>query len=256
MSLPSLSKKRLTHREYTVGWICALALELAAAKAMLGEKHAPLPIREGDHNTYQLGAICEHNIVIAYLPAGIYGVTPAAVVVTQMMATFPSIKFGLLVGIGGGVPSAAADIRLGDVVVSKPTDKCAGVVQNDYGKSLANGVFSRVGSLNNPPQVLLRAISDASADHLLHTPSRIMRHLHDIVELDPNLAPAFTYPSSTPDVLFEATYQHVIDPAQPSTCDNCDATRKVVRTPRPTTIAHEGRRETGQVSRRVGDLML
>ena len=38
----------------------------------------------------------------------------------QMLSSFPSIRFGLLVGIGGGVPSEETDIRLGDVVVSKP----------------------------------------------------------------------------------------------------------------------------------------
>jgi hypothetical protein len=38
-----------------------------------------------------------------------------------MLNSFESIRFGLIVGIGGGVPSRENDIRLGDVVVSKPT---------------------------------------------------------------------------------------------------------------------------------------
>ena len=37
-----------------------------------------------------------------------------------MLLSFPNIRFGLLVGIGGGVPSEENDIRLGDIVVSKP----------------------------------------------------------------------------------------------------------------------------------------
>lgn len=36
------------------------------------------------------------------------------------MTTFPRLRFGLLVGIAGGVPSRNNPIRLGDVVVSKP----------------------------------------------------------------------------------------------------------------------------------------
>jgi nucleoside phosphorylase len=45
---------------------------------------------------------------------------PAAVSATRMLSTFNSIRFGLMVGIGGGVPSADTDIRLGDVAMSQP----------------------------------------------------------------------------------------------------------------------------------------
>lgn len=33
-----------------------------------------------------------------------------------------------MVGIGGGIPSSHADIRLGDIVVSQPTDTFGGVI--------------------------------------------------------------------------------------------------------------------------------
>ncbi|KAF2395818.1 hypothetical protein EJ06DRAFT_484636, partial [Trichodelitschia bisporula] len=46
---------------------------------------------------------------------------------------FTSVQFGVLVGIGGGVPSAKADIRLGDVVVCQPSKDCSGVIQYDLG---------------------------------------------------------------------------------------------------------------------------
>jgi hypothetical protein len=45
-----------------------------------------------------------------------------------MRWTFTSLRFGLMVGIGGGVPSKEHDIRIGDVVVSKPTDTSGGVI--------------------------------------------------------------------------------------------------------------------------------
>lgn len=38
--------------------------------------------------------------------------------------------------IGGGAPSRSNDIRLGDVVVSKPSGKYSGVFQYDYGKTV------------------------------------------------------------------------------------------------------------------------
>jgi len=64
------------------------------------------------------------------------GTAPKLVAVaTQMKATFRSVRFGLMVGIGGGVPSTDSDIRLGDVVVSQPHQGYGGVVQYDFVKA-------------------------------------------------------------------------------------------------------------------------
>jgi nucleoside phosphorylase len=105
------SAATLSHEDYTVGWVCVLPLEMTAAKAMLDETHSNLSQPATDHNAYTLGKICGHNVVIVCLPAGVYGTTPAAVVV-NMSCTFPRIQFRLMVGIGGGVPGNGADIRL------------------------------------------------------------------------------------------------------------------------------------------------
>lgn len=107
--------------QYTVGWICALPIEAAVSKAMLDKRYRPLSSENAsDSNNYALGSIGEHNVVIASLPTGVYGTTSAATTATKMLASFPSIRFGLLVGIGGGIPSEERDVRCGDVVVSKP----------------------------------------------------------------------------------------------------------------------------------------
>ncbi len=58
----------LAHGDYTIAWICALPLELAASCAMLDEEHLPLPIQDGDDNAYVLGRIHRHNVVMACLP--------------------------------------------------------------------------------------------------------------------------------------------------------------------------------------------
>ena len=58
--------------------------------------------------------------MIAVLPE--IGNNTAATVAIQLLNDFPSVRFSLLVGIGGGVPDkedGGDDIRLGDVVVSK-----------------------------------------------------------------------------------------------------------------------------------------
>jgi hypothetical protein len=81
-----------------------------------------------------------------------------------MTPNFPSLKFGLMVGIGGGVPQPPSlDIRLGDVVVSSATGDTGGVVQYDRGKTVQDGDFKPTGSLNRPPEVLRQAVADLRA---------------------------------------------------------------------------------------------
>jgi nucleoside phosphorylase len=219
-----MSLKKLSHDDYTVGWICALPPEMAAAKAMLDEVHAKLSQAPNDHNTYTLGAINGHNVVIACLPSGAYGTTSAAVVAAQMLSTFREIRFGLMVGIGGGVPSEEADIRLGDIVVSKPTDTIGGVVQYDYGKTISGGRFQRTGVLNKPPEVLLTAISDLQADHMMGL-SQIPKILSYLAVKYPEMS-QFTYRGQQLDQLFEAEYDHI---GSGNTCAHCDRSRLVTR---------------------------
>jgi hypothetical protein len=99
----------------------------AAAKAMLEEVNHPLHQPKSGHNVYTLGAVSGHNLVVTCLPSGVYGTISASTVVSHMVSTFPNIQFGLMVGIGEGVPSKSADIRLDDDVVSKPTAAAVGV---------------------------------------------------------------------------------------------------------------------------------
>src|SRR5271156_2344069 len=134
-----MAPRRLRDEDYTVGWVCALPIELAAAAEMLDEEHQDLPQHDNDTNLYTLGRIGEHNVVIACLPAGQIGTNSAAAVAVQMKSKFTSIRFGLMVGIGGGVPNAESDIRLGDVVVSQPHMGHGGVVQYDFGKATPSG---------------------------------------------------------------------------------------------------------------------
>lgn len=87
---------------------------------MLDETHPKLKKEDSDENEYTLGRIGVHKVVIACLPAGLIGNGPAAIVANNMRRSFP-IKFGIMVGVVGGVWSENDNIRLGDVVVSQPT---------------------------------------------------------------------------------------------------------------------------------------
>ncbi|PTB60188.1 hypothetical protein M431DRAFT_173651 [Trichoderma harzianum CBS 226.95] len=121
------SSVKLQNESYTIAWICALSIEMAAANAMLDGVHPSLPSNEKDSNSYILGNVGRHNIVVACLPADHYGTNSAAIVANNLIRTFPSIRTGLMVGIGGGVPGSV-DVRLGDVVVGY------NVVQHDLCK--------------------------------------------------------------------------------------------------------------------------
>lgn len=211
-----------THDDYTIAWICALPLEMAAAKAMLDEVHSHLPQPRADHNVYTLGTISNHNVVVACLPSGVYGTISASNVVSHMTSTFPSIRFGLMVGIAGGVPGKSADVRLGDVVVSKPTAISPGVVQYDYGKTLREGKMQRTGSLNKPPQVLLKAVSHMDSDYLAG--KRPLNSL--IAETKSN--DQFRRPKS--DMLFESTYCHEQGEINCSRCDRRQLVNRPFRT--------------------------
>ncbi|CAG8206823.1 unnamed protein product [Penicillium salamii] len=113
-----VARPSLCHNDYTVGWICALPLEMAAAKLMLDAIYPGLPRLPTDYNTYILGNIGDHNIVISGLLSGAYGNVLAATVAMQLRLSFHSIRFGLMVGIGGGILSSKVDIRLSDIMVS------------------------------------------------------------------------------------------------------------------------------------------
>ena len=230
---PENIAKMAQHRyeDYTVCWVCALPIELAAAQAMLDEVH-------GSFDMYTLGRIGNHNVVIACLPNGQTGISPAAAdaVINQMMETFLSIRFGLMVGIGGGAPTAEAeaDIRLGDVVISQPQNMNSGVVQY---VATSSGFKKIGGFFNRPPTILRSAVSRLEADDMLGG-FRIMEILDGF--------PIF----AGPDVLFEADYQHVGG----ATCELCSRERAVERKPRHAqrTVAHYGTIASGDRDMRDG----
>jgi nucleoside phosphorylase len=212
--------RQLRRDDYTVGWVCALPVELAAAQEMLDEEHCDLEhdAADNDENLYALGSISGHNVAIVCLPAGRIGNNPAASVATQMRATFKKIRFGLMVGIGGGVPSAEADVRLGDVVASQPYGTFAGVVQYDMGKTTPSG-FERTGSLNAPPQILLAAVARVRANELRGR-SKLSEHVAKLEGIA-----KFRRSKAEPDVLFEAAYNH----EGGQTCDGCNLSRQDAR---------------------------
>ncbi|GLB15428.1 hypothetical protein AtubIFM61612_005249 [Aspergillus tubingensis] len=188
----------LRHEDFTVAWICALPVEMAAAEALLDERLPDLPAQPHDNNTYTFGVCHGHRVVIASLPSGVYGTNSAAVIATEVRIRFPYLRFGLMVGVGGGVRDAG--VRLGDVVVSKPTREYGGVIQYDYRKAIDGGEWEHTGMLNKPPTVLLTAISRLQAAHL-QKPSRVSELVSKVLAVNPSMATTFSCPQSSEDAL-------------------------------------------------------
>ena len=214
-----------------MGWICALPKEMAVAQAMLDDIHPPLPQNASDRNNYILGRMGVHNVVIACLPAGAMGTASTARVANNMLSTFKWLRFGLTVGIGGGVPGVR-DIRLGDVVVGDPRGLFGGVIQYDFGKTVQDDKFVRTGSLNRPPDILLTAVSRLQADHDRDHP-KLWDYLEKMLTQYTRLSMAFSHPGVEHDLLYPYDYDHnPSDDEEP--CKQCDSDKLVQRIPRRT----------------------
>ena len=211
-----------------MGWVCAIYKELSAAITMLDERHESLEREPYDDNSYVLGRVGQHNVVIASLPDGETGTNSAKYVATQMRRSFTEIRFGLMVGVAGGVPilDPGPDIRIGDIVVNRPTDKHGGVLQYDYGTTSPDS-FVPKGFLNATPQVLRTAVTTLRAEHNSQEGNRLLDYLSPTK--NPKLLPKFAYPEAEKDELFEASYKHV---GKSDTCADCDRSKLVNRRPR------------------------
>ena len=194
-------------QEYTVGWICAISTEYVAARAFLDEEHDRAEyVSTNDNNIYTLGRVGRHKVVIAALPDGEYGIAAAASVARDMRHSFPNVRIGLMVGIGGGAPSLKHDIRLGDIVVSAPRDGRGGVFQYDFGKTIQEQTFRTTGFLDQPPALLRGAVSDIRAEYESEG-----HHLEDainsVLEKKPRLQ-KYKRPDPSSDRLYQSGVVH------------------------------------------------
>ncbi|KAF3391820.1 hypothetical protein DPV78_010812 [Talaromyces pinophilus] len=194
--------------DYTVGWICALSTEYVAAQEFLDDEHEPPEfVSPNDTNNYILGRLGKHNVVIAVLPDGEYGTASAASVATNMLHSFPNVRIGLMVGIGGGAPSHKHDIRLGDIVVSAPRDGEGGVFQYDFGKTIHKQAFRHTRFLNQPPTILRAAVTGIQAQHE-RKGHRLEEVIESILERNPRLRQKYRRPQPSTDRLFKAEITH------------------------------------------------
>ncbi|KXJ90016.1 nucleoside phosphorylase domain-containing protein [Microdochium bolleyi] len=206
--------------DYVVGWICAITTEYVAAQAFLDEKHeGPEYISPNDNNDYTLGKIGKHNVVISVLPHGEYGISSATGVVRDMLHSFPHVRIGLMVGIGGGAPSPKHDIRLGDVVVSATGIGKGGVFQYDFGKAIQGREFQETGFWSQPPTVLRAAVNGLMAQYKLDG-HQLEEAINSVLEKKPRLRRDFKRPDPSSDRLYRSEVTHPPD-AEASCSELC-----------------------------------
>ncbi|KAL4783423.1 ankyrin [Aspergillus varians] len=210
------------NRIYTIGWICALRTEYVAATVFLDKQHEKPYVPPNDNNAYTVGEIGEHNVVIAVLPIGEYGTASAASVAKDMVNAFPNVRIGLMVGIGGGVPTTH-DVRLGDVVVSAPRDGQGGVFQYDFGKTIQDQEFQATGFLNQPPTALRTAVNALATQYEIHG-HELESAISDILAKFPRLRRSFSRPDPGCDRLFKSEVTH--EAACTTRCGGDESTMK------------------------------
>ncbi|KAF0323816.1 ankyrin repeat protein [Colletotrichum asianum] len=67
-------------------------MELAAARTFLDKQHPTLEaVARNDYNSYTLGIMGKHNVIIAILPKREYGIIAAAIITRDLVYTFPNI---------------------------------------------------------------------------------------------------------------------------------------------------------------------
>ncbi|KAJ5564595.1 putative serine/threonine-protein kinase PkwA [Penicillium frequentans] len=151
-----------------------------------------------------------------------------------MLHSFPNIRIGLMVGIGGGAPSPDHDIRLGDIVVSIPDNGRGGVIQYDFGKTIQGRRFQPTGFLDQPPTVLCAAVNGLRAQYESEG-HRLDNAVNKVLEKKPRLRKRYMRPDLESDRLYRSHIVHPTPIESGSTCAiDCgdDLTTLVMRNPR------------------------
>ncbi|KAM0739657.1 hypothetical protein ACQRIT_004841 [Beauveria bassiana] len=213
---------------------------------MLDEEHDPptdFEKNKADGNKYVWGRIDNHNILIAFLPAGFCGQNNAATTIACFRSSLPHIKFGVLVGIAGAIPRTTVledkvyidkkrDIRLGDVVIGRPGGTSSGVLQYDFGKMLPKKGWERTGSINLPPHDLLSVVQflESKPDKLS---GQMQALINEMIEREPSMKEESQHQGAAHDRLFKADYVHRNEDPD---CSGCDPSQEIPRPKRKSTL--------------------
>jgi nucleoside phosphorylase len=197
------------NRRFTIGWISPLALEQEAARLVFDEIYSDQEVRH--ENAYYLGGrIGEHQVVVGVQRK--IGLNGAATLAGYMRSGFPNIRYFLVVGIAGGVPTYGPagnthQIVLGDVAISFPRGNHGGVVQYDKGAWVDDGRLHYRGHTDGIHGDLLAAVNRFRSKGWSQT--NIAPTLQQMrSRLDDERRSQYDDPGETNDRLFKDDYKH------------------------------------------------
>ena len=199
---------------------CALRIELDAMSAMIDEDYRDIEVdydSEGDTNRYVFGRIGKHNVVLARLSSGIYGIAEATTTATHIARSFPN-AIVLMVGIAGGVWSKKNDVRLGDVVVGQPNGSNSGVLAYRRGKIEKDGALTNLDYSLRPPRSVLQTLG-LLEKNARDGRSTLATYVSSMFTERPHMRKDFSRPDAATDRLFQWIYEHL---KGNETCDECD----------------------------------
>ncbi|KAI7763037.1 hypothetical protein LZL87_011180 [Fusarium oxysporum] len=133
-----------------------------------------------------------------------------------MLHSFPNVRIGLMVGIGGGAPSQKHDIRLADIVVSASKDGKSAILQYDFGKTIQDRAFERTGITNQPPPILRAAVNGLMAQYK-RKGNQIRENVDKVLQENRRLRKKYCRPHMSSDKLYQSTAVH------PDDCLSCES---------------------------------
>lgn len=257
--------------------LCALKLEADAVETQISTFYnsQDYGIADGDPNTYTLGQLGGHDVVVVWMPSEGNSLSSGAT--ASLTSSFPRIDLALLVGVCAGVPwysksDRDVEVILGDVVIS------TAVVEYDHGRQFSDA-FRRKETLSQAPIAIRSRINQISSRRLTEViTSNISNYMKDLARSKPDYA----YPGVNMDKLFNPEYIHkhhhvnaencvvcsehqsntspICEQARTATCQElqCDENQLVYRrrlnsgTASPAPAIHFGRIASGNVVMKSG----
>ncbi len=148
-----------------------------------------------------------HNVVMAALPEGEYGIAAATSVTRDMLHTFTNVRIGLMVGIAGVLPVERMMSASGTLSSAAPREGRGGVLQYDFGKTIQEQEFQITGFLNQPPTLASHWLIWASGPvRNEDTSSKVPLTMS--LRKKPRLRKNYARPDPSKDILFRSGVVH------------------------------------------------
>jgi nucleoside phosphorylase len=192
--------------EFQIAILCALPIEADAVQVFFDGTWCSYGQHHTDKNTYTVGHIAKHNVVLVHMAGmGKREATRASVFLNR---SFEGIKLGLVVGIYGAIPYPTStpprEILLGDVIIS--TD----LVQYDLGKQYPTGFVKKDNHHDNlsRPDGGIRSFLNKITGRVGHR-ELVRRTASSLEEACKRPGDgSFKYPGLEKDKLYDSSYRH------------------------------------------------